>query len=286
VLASALEQFINSFAGRAVTKVGHSLESCTQSIQTVTMVHPENPNCRVTLIDTPGFDDTRRSDTEILKIIAKWLEETQVDFDHTPLCAGTLILHGRYREEKKLDGIIYLHDITVNRMFGAQRRNFNMFTKLCGNDACKKVVLVTTRWDILGSDTGETRERELSQRYWSDMIRHGSSTMQHDGSQRSAWDITNSVAEGIPLKFIQIQRELVDLQLKLPQTQAAQALRRDLVELLVQQRGSLRAFESDQTAETEEMLNEAREDMQVIVVQIQQLRIPLSMRFKRFFNIR
>jgi predicted GTPase len=28
----------------------------------------------VTLVDTPGFDDSKRSDTEILSLIAQWLQ--------------------------------------------------------------------------------------------------------------------------------------------------------------------------------------------------------------------
>ena len=32
----------------------------------------------VSLIDTPGFDDTFRTDMEILRGIAEWLEETLV----------------------------------------------------------------------------------------------------------------------------------------------------------------------------------------------------------------
>jgi hypothetical protein len=31
---------------------------------------------RITLIDTPGFDDTRKSDTDVLKMIAAFLATT------------------------------------------------------------------------------------------------------------------------------------------------------------------------------------------------------------------
>jgi len=50
---------------------------------------------RVHLIDTPGFDDTRISDTDILKDILHFMQELHID-------------------NVQLSGIIYLHDLTVS----------------------------------------------------------------------------------------------------------------------------------------------------------------------------
>ena len=51
-----------------------SLESCTAEVQ---LADKFTLNGRsVTLIDTPGFDDTTKSDTEILKMIAFFLADT------------------------------------------------------------------------------------------------------------------------------------------------------------------------------------------------------------------
>jgi len=33
----------------------------------------------IVFVDTPGFDDTKRSDSDILKMISDWLEITYVD---------------------------------------------------------------------------------------------------------------------------------------------------------------------------------------------------------------
>ena len=50
------------------------LESCTADVEvTDEFTIDDRP---VTLIDTPGFDDTSKSDTEILKIIAAFLATT------------------------------------------------------------------------------------------------------------------------------------------------------------------------------------------------------------------
>lgn len=49
--------------------IGHSLESCTQEIG---MVKVQD----VVLVDTPGFDDTEKTDREVLTMIADWLAVT------------------------------------------------------------------------------------------------------------------------------------------------------------------------------------------------------------------
>lgn len=51
--------------------VGASLRSCTSDVQ---ICKPFKVDGRtVTLVDTPGFDDTDKSDTEVLAMIAAFL---------------------------------------------------------------------------------------------------------------------------------------------------------------------------------------------------------------------
>ncbi|KAE8417126.1 P-loop containing nucleoside triphosphate hydrolase protein [Aspergillus pseudocaelatus] len=58
--------FISTLTDSDLT-VGHGLSSCTKNIDVVeTIINGQ----KVHLIDTPGFDDTDLSDTEILKTIA------------------------------------------------------------------------------------------------------------------------------------------------------------------------------------------------------------------------
>jgi GTPase Era involved in 16S rRNA processing len=51
-------------------EVGHSLQSQTQIVHALRIVFRDNFN--VVLVDTPGFDDTNRTDMDILKTIARW----------------------------------------------------------------------------------------------------------------------------------------------------------------------------------------------------------------------
>ena len=73
------EQFIHEATG-ADTGIGHDLESCTSEIGIIKMLFP---GYNVVFVDTPGFDDTKKSDSDILKMISDWLERTYVVLGRT-----------------------------------------------------------------------------------------------------------------------------------------------------------------------------------------------------------
>lgn len=54
--------------------MGHELESFTAKIGTFRFPHPVDGH-PVVFVDTPGFNDTRKSDVEILSMIAEFLVE-------------------------------------------------------------------------------------------------------------------------------------------------------------------------------------------------------------------
>jgi GTPase Era involved in 16S rRNA processing len=70
-----MEQFINIAAGETVAAVGHSLESCTQDIRAFSCSRPGSSGSKVVFVDTPGFDVSERTDYDVLKAIAEWLNE-------------------------------------------------------------------------------------------------------------------------------------------------------------------------------------------------------------------
>ena len=45
-----------------------------EGTQEIEQVHCFLGGHNVTLVDTPGFDDSTRSDTEVLSLIARWLQ--------------------------------------------------------------------------------------------------------------------------------------------------------------------------------------------------------------------
>ena len=159
------------------------------------------------LVDTPGFDDSDRSDIEILLEITAWLTEA-------------------HKEKLKLSGIIYLHRIPDVRVGGVGVANLQMFRALCGDTNLESVVLATTMWDQVDKATGESREVMLMQdtNLWAPMIGHGSKVMRHDNKKVSGSEILRYLLERRTRVTLEIQKELVDENKQLDATQAGHAL--------------------------------------------------------------
>ncbi|KXN84716.1 hypothetical protein AN958_12143 [Leucoagaricus sp. SymC.cos] len=141
--------FIDLLTGQSGKRAGHTLKSVTADIQATRVRHPKYGD-RVVLVDTPGFDDTTRTDMEILAMISDWLAKT-------------------YKSDVKLTGLIYLHRITDNRMAGSPYKNLRMFGNLCGDDATTRVILVSTMWERVDPAVGAKREGQLPKTYKSDV---------------------------------------------------------------------------------------------------------------------
>jgi hypothetical protein len=58
--------------------VGHDLKSCTSNVSNVRISIPEMAFGDLVFVDTPGFNDTHKSDVDILKMVADWLKSTYV----------------------------------------------------------------------------------------------------------------------------------------------------------------------------------------------------------------
>lgn len=186
------------------------------------------PDRTVYLIDTPGFDDKNRSDTQVLTEIATWLGDS-------------------YRSKVLLHGIIYLHRITDVRMSGSARRNLLMFKHLCGDEYLKKVILVTTMWDKELESVGENRERELKDTpdFWGGMVSKGSVCRRYYNDAASGKAIIHELAShGRPI-VTEIQRELVDESRELGQTAAGQEIEGELRKLQQQWTAKKRDVEKD-----------------------------------------
>ncbi|EDR05907.1 uncharacterized protein LACBIDRAFT_251637 [Laccaria bicolor S238N-H82] len=169
---SGKSTFINNLVGEDVVAVGQTMESCTIDITPVVVEIPNNPffnGRRLIVVDTPGFDDTKGNDLEILRRIALWLASS-------------------YDAGMKLGGVVYLHDITQPRMVRSTRNNFSVFNKLCGKDAFTSIVLGTTRWSDISPREAQNHLEALSQTVWKDMIKRGSILGQIHGPQDSRRD--------------------------------------------------------------------------------------------------
>lgn len=66
-------KFINKLTGSKEETGANGLKSCTQDVREFRVSTPDGR--KYVIADTPGFDDTTRSDRDILRLIADWLEK-------------------------------------------------------------------------------------------------------------------------------------------------------------------------------------------------------------------
>ncbi|KAH7303683.1 hypothetical protein B0I35DRAFT_323830, partial [Stachybotrys elegans] len=188
---SGKSSFIARVTGRGDAVVGHGLRSETSEVTPHSVTIGSR---RITLIDTPGFDDTVMNDMDVLDQIGDWLGD-------------------KYQQGELLTGILYLHPAHLPRMSGSAMRNLEMFKSLCGKENLNRVVLGMTFWDRVDRQLGEARRKELSSRsdFWANMIRQGSviHVLSTDPGQ-SKQLVLDMASKGGSLGPLQIQRELVD----------------------------------------------------------------------------
>ena len=65
-------QFIRCASGHETQGIGHTLKSFTSEVHAFRFWDQESGRY-VVLVDTPGFDDTYKSDLDILNMISDWL---------------------------------------------------------------------------------------------------------------------------------------------------------------------------------------------------------------------
>jgi septin family protein len=220
---SGKSSFINQFHTNQPVVIGQGLESCACTDPSPSVAECTDSNtgthevdayrCQdeelgtFWLIDTPGFGDTYRSDSEVLGDIANWLNKA-------------------YLSEIKLTGIIYVHAIREAWISRKATNSIQYFTRLCGPNALRKVVLVSTFWDTVDPSAGESREQELKNNpeYWADMIDRGSKAFRHYNSRSTARAVVRHLLNISTANdrgtYLTIQQEMVEQEKKLDETAA------------------------------------------------------------------
>ena len=235
------------------------LESCTAEVQLANEFTLDGR--MVTLIDTPGFDDTTKSDTEILKMIGFFLANTSVciGVHHTPILLTEPL--NRYEEGSTLAGVIYVHRISDNRFGGITGRNFNMFRKLCGESTLKNVVLVTNMWKRGSQDTNTAREKELSDKFFKPTLNKGAQMIRHHNTTESAHDIIRRIMKNHPV-VLQIQRELVDEGKDIINTAAGDSINRELKDQIERHQAELKGLREEMMRALKEKDEETRRELE------------------------
>lgn len=225
VTGSGKSYFINKLADDNVVKTGDDLHSCKQRHHKCSAVISTNfslgtANCeavpiniggsKVLLIDTPGFDDSMKTDSEILTEISR-------------------LLAAQYQVGVGLKGVIYLHRITDVRYSGASVKTLEIFKKICGELALKNVMLVSTRWSEVDEAIGALREQQLRDDFWAYMLGEGSTMARFYGNKDSAIGIVSQLVSRQSI-VLELQRELIDEGKTLNQTVAGVFVNDDLAD--------------------------------------------------------
>ncbi|KAF2870469.1 P-loop containing nucleoside triphosphate hydrolase protein [Massariosphaeria phaeospora] len=238
VTGAGKSHFINQLAGQEAVKEGASLDSCTQNCQ---LVPVSIGHSKLLLIDTPGFDDSERSDSEILTEIAR-------------------ILSAQYELGVQLKGVVYIHRITDLRYARSSVKTFEIFRKICGNQALSNVLLVTSRWKEVDPGLGAERERQLKEKFWAYMLGRGSNMSRFHGDRPSAVSLISQLTCKDTI-VLDLQRELVDDGKRLDETAAGAYVSDNL--------DSLRRQYQDELASLERLKQDLLENDRAMKRQIQ-----------------
>ncbi|KAK6539328.1 hypothetical protein TWF694_009561 [Orbilia ellipsospora] len=169
--------FIETVTGRRGI-AGHSLDGETREVKSYDTVID---GVKVTLVDTPGFDDNLESNMDIMKKISTWLASS-------------------YQDNRLLSGIVYLHPIKTPRMTGAAMRTLDMIRSMCGEKFYQNLALCTTFWDEIERSQGFLREKELMENpgFWREMVDRGANCHRLDGRKAACVEVLRTILNNQP----------------------------------------------------------------------------------------
>jgi len=221
---SGKSTFINLISGSNLC-VGNGLRSCTKAVQLGGAFDLDGH--RVVLIDTPGFDDTVTSDTDILTMIADFLANS-------------------YDQGQTLAGVLYFHRISDFKMGGTSTRNFKVFRRICGDSTLRNVVVVTNMWGEVQPEVGDAREDELKKdnAFFKPVLENGGKMARHENTISSAENIIRRVLDNHPLP-LRIQTELVVEKRDISQTGAGKELHRELTAQIKKHQAEMRVLKAE-----------------------------------------
>lgn len=188
---------------REESGVGHGLESVTTGASLHSFQHNGET---VHLVDTPGFNDSARSELDVFKEIVFWLTSAHSSGIH-------------------LNGIVYLHSIADPRWAGSCAKSTALLQALCGPENYASVVIATTHWSSVSNETGNARHEELSKsdNMFAPLSAAGAVICYHSANRSSAIRIVNHLMRR-PKCTLAVQREMDGANKKLSDTHAGRQI--------------------------------------------------------------
>jgi hypothetical protein len=113
-----------------------------------------------------------------------------------------------------------------------------MFQNLCGPDASKNIIVLTTFWDRVTDEIGTQREKQLKETFFKQLVDCGACFMRHDRTFRSAQDVLRHILPLVPMDTL-IGKEIVDDGKNLDQTAAGSVHSKDVEEIIAKHKNEM-----------------------------------------------
>ncbi|KAK4141807.1 uncharacterized protein C8A04DRAFT_30652 [Dichotomopilus funicola] len=221
--------FVNTATGENSLEANDDVDSVTEEAVSVTCSVDKQS---VTLIDTPGFDDRKRTEVDILKLVAKHLMDT-------------------YRDGTKLNGVIFLQPINQPRVGAAEGSRTRLFKKLLGEEAFRRVVIGGTMWTDRADAERKMGQRAQRQDIWGDMVQGGAKMVAYDNTPEGAAEIIRILMKNKPGDLL-IQKELASGK-GLEETAAGREIEKQKGEDIAKLTAELRDLKQDREATAAEI---------------------------------
>ena len=191
----------------------------------------------------------------------------------------------RYSAGVKLNGVIYVHRISDDKFGGSAVSNFQIFKELCGKDALKNVILMTTMWGRVTTARGEDREQQLKDNYFKSALAKGAELLRYDDELESAHGVLRKILENKRV-VLKIQTELVDKRIKdVRRTEAGKELNREIRAALKKSRKEIKVVKKGMKkaakGNDEESRQELKEEKKRIREEVKQLEEALPSKVER-----
>ncbi|KAI1193701.1 P-loop containing nucleoside triphosphate hydrolase protein [Nemania serpens] len=194
--------FIHHATGVSL-EIGNGPRSVTKQIHRVDIPPDKVGGRSVTLIDTPGFNDTDLEDPNLFLEMVDWLA-------------------GSYRNGETLNGAIFVQGINEVRVLQGELDGLKLFQNMVGAEAFSQVIVVTTMWDKVNENFGVNNENNRAS-YWEGLVTRGAKLRRFYNTEDSALEIVRGCLE-FPQTTLLLQRELMDRNGRVRKTSAAEFL--------------------------------------------------------------
>ncbi|PPR00093.1 hypothetical protein CVT24_008995 [Panaeolus cyanescens] len=192
-------------------KFCNTLEAITQEVSTYRLNNVSYNNQSIYLVDSPGFSDSKISESSIILMLQRWLKQNK----------------GRF-----FNRILYCLPMRT-RMPGSQRAMIRTVKVMLSPQFARRVAVVSTLWDTIifqeqARQRAEALFKNLATYFWKDFVAQGTQMLKFYNTKNSTLSIIDHVVPGDSKGFFPFESMVINGQ-DLGNTLFAHHLRENLV---------------------------------------------------------